>query len=342
MGMAGDGLRPRKEFGLGGYPIVSLKESRNRAFEFKRIARSDGDPADSFRKTRTLTFAEAAERCFALKRPGWTEGHAKRWWASIRDYALPKIGRIPVDKIIGQDVLRCMGPHWETKQSTMRRVRQRISDVMGWAIAQGFRLDNPAGEAMSKALPLNGNGKTRHFRACPITEVGDAIEKIRQSGLYPGIKLAFEFLVLTAARSGEVTGATWNEVNLEKRVWIIPGERMKTRREHRIPLSKRASEILSESREFSGGSGLVFPSVTGKKLSSGDLSRPVKENGINGTVHGMRSSFRNWAAENGVSREVAEASLAHVVKGVEGAYFRSDLFDLRRGVMDRWSAFVSM
>ena len=331
----------RKELGLGGYPVVSLREAREKAFEFKKIARSGGDPAATVRKKRIPTFAEAAERCFALQRSNWKETHAARWWASLRDYAIPKIGKIPVDKVTGQDVSSCIESHWETKQDTMRRVRQRISAVMRWAIAQGFRADNPAGDAISAALPKH-NGGTRHFRALPYSEVGAAIEKIRQSGAHIGTKLAFEFLVLTATRSGEARNAQWDEVDLEKRVWTIPGERMKTGKEHRVPLSKRAVEILREARELPGKSGLVFPSITDRPLSDATMSKLVKENGIQAVPHGFRSSFKDWCTENGVLWEVAEACLAHVIGNkVERAYLRSDLFDLRREVMDRWGAFVS-
>ena len=213
---------------------------------------------------------------------------------------------------------------------------------MKWAIAEGYRADNPAGEAISAALPKS-NGPAGHFRALPYSQVGAAIEKTRQSGAYIGTKLAFEFLVLTAARSGEVRGAQWSEIDFEGREWIIPSERMKTGREFRVPLSSRAIEILREAAEYADGSGLVFPSLRGRVLSDATLSKLAKENGIKGTPHGMRSSFRDWCAESGVSREVAEASLAHVVGSnkIEWAYLRSTLFDLRREVMENWGAYIS-
>ena len=147
--------------------------------------------------------------------------------------------------------------------------------------------------------------------------------------------------MLTATRSGEVRGAKWGEIDLEKKVWVIPAERVKTAREFRVPLSGRALEILTEARKFSDGSGLIFPSAMGKQLSDNTLSKLMRERVPDGTPHGFRSSFRDWCAEKGVPREIAEACLAHVVGGVEGAYFRSDLFELRRDVMDRWGAFIS-
>ena len=231
---------------------------------------------------------------------------------------------------------------WNDKPETTRRVRQRIGTVMKWAVAQNFRSDNPAGETISAALPKS-NGPTRHFRALPYSEVGAAIEKIKGSGAYPGTKQAFEFLVLTAARSGEVRGAKWNEIDSEKETWTIPLERMKTGREHRVPLSSRALEVLTEAWELTGGSGLIFPSITGKALSDAVLSKLLRENGINGVPHGFRSSFRDFCAERGIEREVAESALAHhSARGkVERAYFRSDLFERRREVMEAWASYLS-
>ena len=150
-----------------------------------------------------------------------------------------------------------------------------------------------------------------------------------------------EFMVLTAARSGEVRGATWDEVDASRGVWVIPAERMKASQEHRVPLSARASEVLSEAEEFADGSGLVFPSPSGKQLSDSTLSKLLRELGVQAVPHGFRSSFRDWCADTGQPREIAEAALAHTVRGVEGAYFRSDLFEWRRGVMEDWTEYIS-
>ena len=167
----------RKEYGLGGYPVVTLREAREKAFDFKRTARNGGDPGEAVRKKRVPTFAEAAGKYFALKSRTLKTAHASRWWASLRDYALPKLGKIPVDKVVARDVEACLLPHWETKQETMRRVRGRISEVFQWAIAQDFRADNPA-ETIKAALP-SSNGSAKHFRALPYSEVGAAIETIQ-------------------------------------------------------------------------------------------------------------------------------------------------------------------
>ena len=165
--------------------------------------------------------------------------------------------------------------------------------------------------------------------------------KVRASGAWPSTKLAFEFLVLTAARSGEVRLATWNEIDSDGAVWVVPAERMKAQREHRVPLSDRALDILREASKYADGSGLVFPSQSGRALSDMTLSKLVKEQGIPAVPHGFRSSFRDWCSDTGQSREVAEMALAHVVRGVEGAYARSDLFERRRRLMDRWAQYVT-
>ena len=200
-------------------------------------------------------------------------------------------------------------PIWHDKRETARRVRQRIGAIMKWAIAQGHRQDNPAGEAIAAALPRNGAVR-KHMAALPHDEVAGALAKVRASAAGASTKLAFEFLVLTAARSREVRLATWDEIDLAAAVWTMPAERMKANREHRVPLCDRAVEILNDARAFSDGSRLVFPSPRRKALSDMTLSKLVKEQGIPAVPHGFRSSFRDWAAERtNHSREVVEAAL---------------------------------
>ena len=198
------------------------------------------------------------------------------------------------------------------KRVTARRVRQRIGAVMRWAVAQGYREDNPAGEAIGAALPKNGV-RPQHLPALPYAEVAGAIEAVRSSGAYPGTVLAFEFLVSTACRSGEVRGARWDEMDLEGREWRIPAERMKTGREHRVPLSTAALAVLQEAQALADGSGVVFPSPRRGPLSELAISKMVRELGIGAVPHGFRSSFRDWAAEcSDAPREPCELALAHV------------------------------
>lgn len=323
--------------GLGRFPLVNLKEARQAAIENARAVTRGENP----RANNSIpTFAEAAEKVLEIHRPTWKNPRTgKDWKTSLHLYAV-KLHNKRVDTINTADVMTCLIPIWTDKPETARRLRRRLSAVFKWSVAQGFRGDDPAGDAISKALPRS-NGRTRHMKALPYAEVSDALAKIRASGAHPGTKLCFELLVLTATRSGEARLATWDEIDFKKKIWIIPPERMKMAREHRIPLSKHAVKLLAKAQKLADGSGLVFPSITGKPLSDNTLSKLLRDLKVPAVPHGFRSSFRNYCAETGVVREVAEACLAHVVGGVEGAYFRSDLSQLRRKVMQDWAGYIS-
>ena len=323
------------DLGLGAYPIVTLAEARAAALANRRATFKGIDP----RATGIPTFEEAAERVIRLHEPNWRNGakSADQWRASLRDYALPRIGKMPLDKIMPQDVLACLTPIWNDKRETARRVRQRIQAVMRWAVAQNYRADDPVA-AISAALPKNG-GKKQHFTALPWQAVGDALNTIAASDAYPTTALAMRFVALTAARSGEARLARWTEIDGD--TWTIPGERMKAGREHRVPLSEAALAVLEEAKEYADSTGLIFPSAAGKAMSDSTLSKLCRETGIGCVPHGFRSSFRQWAADTGKSRELAEMALAHTVRGVEGAYQRSDILERRRELMDAWAAQVS-
>ncbi len=288
----------------------------------------------------TPTFREGLEKVLELQRPNWRSPKSeKQWRSSLEAYALELMHK-RVSKIHSGDVMDVLRPIWNTKRETARRVRQRIAAVMKWAIAQGHRPDNPAGEQVLQALPKNGV-KRRHQPALPHGRVGRAIKTIRATEAWPSTKLAFEFLVLTASRSGEVRLASWKEIHLEDAVWTVPGERMKANREHRVPLSGRALKVLREAGQFSLGGKLVFPSPTGKPLSNATLSKLCRDNAIGAVPHGFRSSFRDWCGETGQPRDVAEQALAHVVKNkAEAAYARSDLFERRRTLMEAWARYI--
>ena len=333
----------RRDVGLGAFPYVSLAEARQKAFEHRKISWAGGDPVALKRRPDVPTFAEAVETVIGIHREGWKDAgkSEKQWRASLRDYAMPRLGRRRIDQITTADVMAVLIPHWHTKNETMRRVRQRIGAVMKWAVAQGYRGDNPAGDAISAALPKNGSVR-RHQRALPFGEVGDALAKIRTSGAHGLTALAFEFLVLTACRSGEVRLATWDEVDRESATWTVPANRMKAKRDHRVPLSTRALQILEEARAFEDGSGLVFSSPRARAISDNTISKLLRELGIEAVPHGFRSSFRDWAAEcSDAPREVCELALAHVNSDrVEAAYRRTDLFERRRVLMEEWSSFV--
>lgn len=334
----------RVEIGLGSTKWTTPSEARAAAQANRKIARTGGDPRR--KPTVVPTLEEAADAVIAIHASTWKDGGKteKRWRAILATYAFPRFGRKSVAAVTTADVLAMLVPHWATKRETMRKLRHEIGAIMRWAVAQGFREDNPAGESLGAALP-KASQRRQHQRALPHAEVAGAIAKVQGSEAWSATKLAFEFLTLTATRSGEVRGARWSEVDLAARTWVVPADRMKSGREHRVPLSGRAMAILEAAKALSDGDpdSLIFPSVTGRMLSDSTMSKLVRELGIGCVPHGMRSSFREWAAERtNVPREVAEEALAHVNPNkVESAYQRSDLFDRRRELMNSWTAYLA-
>ena len=254
---------------------------------------------------------------------------------------MPRIGRKLVTEITSGDVLGVLVPIWADKRPTAMKVRRRVSAVMKWSIAEGYREDNPAGDAITAALPKSG-ARVEHRRALPFADVGAAIQTIRDSGAWAGTKLAFEFLTLTAARSNEVRLAEWTAIDPDAATWTIPSDRTKAGREHRQPLSRQAMDLLTAARALGDGTGLIFPSPRGKALSDATISKLVREHGIACVPHGMRSSFRDWAAEcSDVPREIAEHALGHVEGSAsELAYRRTDYFERRRGLMQDWASYI--
>ena len=330
------------DLGLGGYPLVSLREAREKAQVNRKLARSGSDPRMAQRSVPT--FSEAAGRVIEFNRPTWRSAkNAGKWSSTLATYAFPHFGEKPVDQISSGDVMNALTPIWTAKPETARRVRQRVSAVMKWAIANDFRIGNPAGEAIDAALPRTPRLRA-HFRALHYTEVPAAIGVVRRSGALPVTKLSLEFLVLTAARSGEVRFASWEEMDPEARTWVISAGRMKAGREHRVPLQDRALAILEEARPLGCRSGLVFPVASGNPLSNMTHSKLLQGLGVDCVPHGFRSSFRDWAAEQtDAPHAVMEAALAHIVSNaVEAAYARSDLFDRRRRLMDAWESYLTV
>ncbi|MXX87205.1 MAG: tyrosine-type recombinase/integrase [Acidobacteria bacterium] len=331
-----------RNLGLGVWPHVTLAEARRKCV-LNLVARSRGELVTGGERT-VPTFEEAADKVLAIHASGWKRGGRSEedWRWTLDNYAMPKLGKRPVDRITAADVMAVLVPIWNEKRVTARKVRQRIGAVMRWAVAQGYREDNPAGDAIGAALPKKGI-RPRHLAALPYGEVAGAIATVRGSGADPAVVLAFEFLVLTACRSAEVRGARWKEMDIEGREWRIPPNRMKTGREHRVPLSTRALAVLGEAKALAGGSGLVFPSATGRKHPRAALSNLARQLDLGAVPHGFRSSFRDWAAEcTDAPREVCELALAHVnTNAVEAAYRRSDLFERRRELMEAWAAFLT-
>ena len=276
------------------------------------------------------------------QRAGWRNSrHPKSWLASLERYAFPRIGTRLISDVTSADVLEILTPIWHDKAQTARRVRQRIRAVLEWAVAVELRVDNPC----DRIGPVLGpqQALVAHRRALPHQDMAAAVAAVRMSEAAPGVTLACEWLVLTAARWGEVRGAEWAEIDMAGRVWMIPATRMKAKRPHRVPLARRAMAILDAARTLGDGtSPLVFPTAAGTPLPEQALRRLLQDQQIAAVPHGFRSTFRDWAAEEtDHPREVIEAALAHMVHNqVEAAYARSDLFERRRRLMDEWAAAV--
>ena len=344
----------RRNIGLGSFPAVSLADARELAAENQRVIRQGRDPfvekrraAEELRRPAVPTFAEAAERVIDMRRPTWSNAkHASQWTNTLATYAHPVIGRKAVDEVTTADVLAILTPIWTVKSETASRVHQRLETIFDWVIAQGWRLDNPAGKPVIRALPRVSRLKSHH-RALPPADVPAALKAVRESNSDPATRLAFEFLVLTTARSNEVRLAVWSEMDLEAATWTIPAERMKARRIHEVPLSGRALEILSQARDLeSQDNGLVFPAVrSGKAMSDMTFTVLLRRLEIPAVPHGFRSSFKNWcnsSPDGDTKRLLGEAALAHNLgNATETAYATDELLEPRRPLMEEWAEFLS-
>ena len=332
--------------GLGSFPVVSLATARDKAVANAKMVAEGGDPR--IPPIEVPTFAKALDQVITEQATGWKNPKtAKRWRATLDTYACPVLGDMPVSEIDSSHVKQVLLHEglWTDKVETAKKVRERVGLVMKWSIAERFRKDNPAGPEIIKALPKQPQQST-HYPALPFAEVQGALEMIRATNAWPATKLCLELLTLTAVRSGEARLAVWEEFDLEKAEWIIPADRMKRPLDHRIPLSTQAMEVISEARLFSGQfdtpEGLVFKSFSDKPLTDNTMSKLLRENTIKCVPHGMRSSFRDWAAEcTEVPGEIAEHALHHIVgPAAERAYRRTDYFDKRRGLMQDWASYV--
>ena len=332
----------RCTLGLGGYPKVTLKAAREAALANRRLVHAGEDPLVRKRRARVPTLEEAVAIVVARRRCQWKSVDQERsWLQSFKRYVYPTLRHLPVSEIEARDVLAIVEPMWNTKPDAARKVRWRIGVVMKWAVAHGYRVGNPAGDAITGALPPNYTMR-KHYPAVPYPEVGGVIAAVYATDAGRVTKLLFEFLILTAVRSGEARGARWEEIDLGACVWLVPATRMKAKSKHRVPLSPRAIVVLEEALRVGGGEGLVFPSKSGGVLTSTTLTRLLRSIRADGVPHGFRSSFRDWCGETGVPREVAEPCLAHRVGSqVELSYLRSDLFDRRRKVMEDWAAYLA-
>jgi integrase len=349
-----EGKTVRPEMGLGGLHALTLAQARDRAATCRNqvlsgldpiAARNAGELSARLQNARTITFSQAAEQYIATQKAGWKSAkHADQWTNTIDTYCEKVFGRLAVADVSTGLVLRVLEPIWTTKSETASRLRGRIQSVLDWAKSKGYRAgDNPAAWKghLDTILPAPSKVKAvKHFAALPFADMGTFMEALRARD---GIAArALEFGILTAARSGEVRGAKWDEIDIQAKTWTVPAARMKMKREHRVPLSDAAIKVL-KSMEASTQGDYVFPGAKEKKsLSDMTLTAVLKRMERKTiTVHGFRSTFRDWAAERtNFAREVAEMALAHSIgDAVEAAYRRGDLFEKRRGMMQAWAAY---
>lgn len=342
------------DLGLGSFLNVSLKMAREKAAELRATLGRGDDPkaerwAAKANAASRMTFEQCAEKYIAAHKDSWKNPkHADQWQATLKTYAFPIIGRLDVAHIDTPHIVRIMEPIWTAKNETASRVRGRIERVLAWATTRKLRKgDNPAAwrNHLDTLLPKPSTvQKEKHHEALPYRAINTFMQKLReQLGVAPR---ALEFTILTAARTGEVIGAEWGEIDLAHNVWTVPPDRMKGGKEHRIPLSPRAVEILKEMQAAKNGCSFVFPGWSGDKgLSNMAMLKLLKGIGRTDlTVHGFRSTFRDWAGEQTHhAREVIEHALAHQLKDkAEAAYQRGTLFDKRRGLMDDWAKYIEI
>ena len=330
----------RRDLGLGPYPLVTLKMARELATENRLAVLRGLDPLAERQRPKAPTFAVAATQWFdqqATRVKGRSLASAR---SRVARYA-KRIAGVRVDRITTADVLAVLLPLYADKPATGRALRLDMRQTFGYCEAQGFIQRNPAGEAIEQGLPKATANK--HHDAMPYSMIGQFLANVAKSRSVSA-RCAIRFIALTAVRSNEVTGAVWSEIDLDAKVWTIPAERMKQSREHRVPLSRQAVEVLREVEELQDGSGLVFPSTHhGKELSTATLRRIVRQSDHGSTTHGLRTTFRTWVEERtNTPHAVAELALAHSVgSAVERTYQRSDLFDKRRVLMQRWADYAT-
>lgn len=348
----------RRDMGLGNFPSVTLAQAREAAREARKLIRQGVDPIEHQRAAQSalaaavasaLTFRKTAEAYMAVHEAGWKNAkHAKQWAATLEQYAYPTMGALLVRDVQKEHVLEVLRPIWTTKNETAVRLRGRIESVLSYAMQAGYRPEglNPArwkdGLDELLAAPSKVN-KRQHHAAVPVGEIGAFMVKLREAeGM--GAR-ALEFAILTAARSGEVRGATWAEIDRGAKVWNVPGSRMKAGKDHRVPLTAEALALLDKVAAMPrlADSDCVFQAPRGGVLSDMTLTACMRRMGVQAVPHGFRSTFRDWAAEcTSYPRDMAEMALAHAIADkVEAAYRRGDMFEKRRRMMSDWAAFLA-
>ena len=345
----------RRDMGLGVYPEVGIAEAGVRGTAARQTIASGKDPIDEREANRAaraaiagaMTFEQAARKVHESLKPGWKNPkHGDQWINTLRDYAFPKIGKRKVNELVPADFAEVLRPIWLAKAETAGRVKQRCHTVMKWCWAQELVKGNPL-DVVTHLLPQQPGKRERtaHQPSMPWKDIPAFVKRWLHTGPSNVTRALLEFVILTAARSGEARAMTWDEVDIDARVWTVPASRMKAKVVHRVPLSQRALEILLAQRAQHPETDLIFPSVRGLVLSDMVLTKflrdhniPSSELGRIATAHGFRSSFRDWASETGYPRDLAERALAHTVRNqVEAAYHRTDLLEQRRAMMEAWA-----
>lgn len=358
----------RRDIGLGTYPAVGLSDAREKAAATRKQLKAGEDPVATKKAARKVvvalpTFREAAQQAYGEQQAGWRNAkHRAQWLSSLEAYAFPSLGGERVDKIDGPMIRETLLAIWLDKPETARRVRQRIGAVLDWAYAKGHRATEAPMRSVSKGLPRQPK-RDGHFAALPYDKLPALMQALGDTESIG--RLALQFLIITAGRSGEVRGAKWSEIDMAAAVWTVPADRMKAGKQHLVPLSAPALAILKRMSEVSSDE-FVFPGITGRAADTNSLGRGrpgaltrtggkrpmsdmtltkvLRTAGANdATVHGMRSTFRDWAAEQtAFPGDVVEAALAHTIRNkVEAAYLRTNYLEKRRGLMDAWASFAA-
>jgi integrase len=335
-----------REAGLGSVSEIPLADARDKADAYRKLIGKGIDPVQAARESKGIpTFGECADELLKAKDSEWrNDKHRAQWKMTLEVYAKPLRSK-PVDQIDTEAVLKVLKPLWATRPETASRLRGRIEQVLDAAKAKGHRSgENPAlwRGHLDKLLPKRQHLSRGHHAAMPYEDVAEFVGKLRQGESVAA--RALEFVILTAGRSGEVRGATWAEIDFEEKIWTVPARRMKAGREHRVPLSQPAVDLLKELKAGEGAAGYVFPGRRPDEgLSITAMDKTRRRIGVAITVHGFRSSFRDWAGnETGFPRELAEAALSHVIGDkAEQAYRRSDALNKRRALMDAWAAYCN-
>jgi integrase len=334
----------RVDMWLGSTQLVPLAEAREIALKYRKIAREGGDPVALKRSEKDKpTFREAAQVVHSNHSKGWSDGkHKAQWINTLATYAYPVIGNLYVDQVTTAHLESILQPIWLEKAETARRVRQRIRKVLDWAESAGHREGANPAVTVGLGLPRQ-KSKTKHHASMPYVEVPAFVKTLHEGDDSKIVRLALEWTILTGARTKETIGATFAEVDLKQMVWTVPEERMKARSEHRVPLTARCVEIVERAKELTNGEGFMFPGAKrGKPISKMTMLMRLRRTETPYTVHGFRSSFRDWTAEQtSFPRDICEAALAHALRDkVEAAYKRTDLFEKRRDLMNAWASFV--